>query len=1213
MSLDRLHKNKKSSKHLAFMQVLFVFLAFAVMVTASFIFTINIERNHLEREANTMFLNIESQLDSMLQEIESGSYNRRDNTWVLLDNNFNIIAYSDYSYWGTHLSDFQSGLADAASKLERDNKVENFRYINHAGESKIINIRELDNGCYLGVAALVDVYYTNRFNTQWFLILIGMGLAAILSVILMRLVVEKNKAEAYSQILLNAMPLCANFWDENFNNITTNDESVKLFELKNQQEYIDRFHELSPEFQPNGEKSDDKAFAYIKKAFNEGYCRFEWMHQKLNGELIPAEITLVRVEYKNGFIVAGYTRDLREEKEMARKLEERDLLLSTVNQVAGTLLTIKSEDSFEDVLVKSMEILSEYRGGEESVHIWRNSNDDDARIIYHSYLWQKQGDNNEMHIPLGAAVSFDELSWGEEVLIKGNSMYSTISEMSPKDRLHFETYGIKSVVAIPLYVHGRLWGMFSIDNNKTERSFSEDEVKILRSAGLMMAHAIMRSEMLGTISMEHVKNENLAHWYHSILDAIPLPISVTDENKKWTFVNSAIEMLLGIKRKDLIGWDCSTFDTPICNTDKCGIACIKRGETQTFFDYKGLSFKAEIAKLRDLNGEPAGYIEISTDITEIKAMAKKQMETEAASNAKSAFLATVSHEIRTPMNTILGISEIQLQKDHHPPETAEAFYQICDASDLLLNIINDILDLSKIEAGKLDITAVRYDIASMINDSIQLNYMRYESKPINFIIDLNPGTPVEFYGDEFRIKQVFNNLLSNAFKYTEEGDVKLSVSAEDPGLDTGDVTLIIQISDTGQGLSKEELNSLFDEFTRFTTNRTIVGTGLGMSITKRLIDMMNGEINVESTPGEGSVFTVRLPQKRVGNSVCGEELAEKFRSFNFKSRDRLKKAQIVREFMPYGSVLVVDDVSSNLQVAEGMLLPYGLKIELVSSGYEAIDKINAGNVYDIIFMDHMMPKMDGMETVKILRDNGYDRTIIALTANAIVGQEDVFLRSGFDAFVSKPIDSRELNIILNDYIRNRKPKEIVDAAREEQSRANNAGTAQKQLNKCFIQDAENALSLLENELSAISEANVDLYETTIHGMKSALINIGESEHSAFAYELEKYAMKRKFTAILEKTPAFVNTVRMLIEKYKPHDEEQIIEISEEAKAELEMQLSAIETACERFDKRSAKKALEDLRRRNWTKEINEVLDEISGHLLHSAFKKAAETAKNAVK
>jgi len=397
------------------------------------------------------------------------------------------------------------------------------------------------------------------------------------------------------------------------------------------------------------------------------------------------------------------------------------------------------------------------------------------------------------------------------------------------------------------------------------------------------------------------------------------------------------------------------------------------------------------------------HIQHSVDMTELIA-AKEYAEH--SSRYKSAFLAVMSHEIRTPMNVILGISEIQLRDEVLSAESEEAFRKIYESGDLLLNIINDILDLSKIEAGKLELVPVKYDIPSLVNDTAQLIRLRYE-KPIELFLNVDESTPIEMIGDELRIKQVLNNVLSNAFKYTHKGNVEFSVYPEN--VEDENVTIAFRITDTGQGMTKEQIDKIFDEYTRFNieANRTTVGTGLGMSITNRLVNLMNGRITIESEVDKGSVFTVYIPQKRIGTAVCGPELAENLKRFNFHSTAITKKIQFLREYMPYGSVLIVDDVESNIYVAKGMLAPYGLKIDTAISGFEAIDIIKKGNEYDIVFMDHMMPEMDGIETVKFIRDMGYKHSIIALTANALIGREEMFLQNGFDAFISKPIDSRE--------------------------------------------------------------------------------------------------------------------------------------------------------------------------------------------------------------
>ena len=619
-------------------------------------------------------------------------------------------------------------------------------------------------------------------------------------------------------------------------------------------------------------------------------------------------------------------------------------------------------------------------------------------------------------------------------------------------------------------------------------------------------------------------------------------------------------------------------------------------------------------------------LEVLTDtfnimISNIKKISAEKEFAEQSNRYKSAFLANMSHEIRTPMNAILGIAEIQMQNNYISSNVKDDFAKIYESGDLLLIIINDILDLSKIEAGKLELLLCEYDIPSLINDTAQLNRVRYENKPIVFNLHVDENTPNNLYGDALRIKQVLNNVLSNAFKYTEKGNIDFYVSAEIKSED--EVIIVFRVSDTGQGMTKDQVEKIFDEYTRFNTeaNRTTVGAGLGMSITKRLLDLMNGEITVESKVNEGSVFTVRIPQKRLNDSVCGAKLAESLMNFNYNNTAIAKKSQFFREYMPYGSVLVVDDVESNIYVIKGMLTLYGLKIETATSGREAINKIEAGKTYDIIFMDHMMPELDGVEAVKIIRNFGYKQFIIALTANALIGQEEMFLKNGFDGYITKPIDSRELNHCLNEFIRNKKPPEVVEEARKKQQENKQEfaiNPNNSNIIKFFLQDAKNAVNLLEalykiiNNLKStavLDEEDIGLYITTVHGIKSALANIGEAGLSDTASKLEKAGRENNTEVILAETPALIEALKSLIEKLSPKEDAGNVEITEADNLFLKEKLLEIKTSCDELNKKDAKKALNELKQKKWPAEVNATLDKIETHLLHSEFGEAVETAQ----
>jgi signal transduction histidine kinase/CheY-like chemotaxis protein len=397
-------------------------------------------------------------------------------------------------------------------------------------------------------------------------------------------------------------------------------------------------------------------------------------------------------------------------------------------------------------------------------------------------------------------------------------------------------------------------------------------------------------------------------------------------------------------------------------------------------------------------------------------------EAEQANRSKSNFLATMSHEIRTPMNAMLGIAQMHLQKGDLPGEYAQALEKIYGAGNNLLGIINDILDMSKIETGKLELHPVEYDMPNLINDSVQMNIVRIGSKPIEFILDIDANLPSRVYGDELRLKQILNNLLSNAIKYTQKGYVILSADHTAQG---DDIMLRFAIEDSGQGMKSEDSERLFSEYLRFNaqTNRATEGTGLGLTITKQLVEMMGGAISMESEYGQGSTFTVTMKQRAVACDAIGPELAKQLRNFTFMRDRPLAGLQITRNPMPYGKVLVVDDVEANLYVAGGLLAPYSLQIDTANSGFAAIDKVRGGQSYDIIFMDHMMPYMDGIETTQKLRVHGYTGVIVALTANVLVGNDAMFMKNGFDGFIPKPIDVHRLDALLNKHICDRYPLE----------------------------------------------------------------------------------------------------------------------------------------------------------------------------------------------
>ena len=391
------------------------------------------------------------------------------------------------------------------------------------------------------------------------------------------------------------------------------------------------------------------------------------------------------------------------------------------------------------------------------------------------------------------------------------------------------------------------------------------------------------------------------------------------------------------------------------------------------------------------------------DIKMIEKLNIAKETAEKANAAKTDFLSNMSHEIRTPLNAIVGFSNILLDDESIPEKAKDEVRDIVMASDNLLEIVNGILDISKIEANKLEIVNNEYSPEKVIDELVALSKGRLGDKPIEFKTNFDPSIPPVLYGDAGRIKQICVNILTNAIKYTKEGWIEFKVSSI---VKDNICRLIISVEDTGIGIKEKNIDKLFNKFERLDLedNVTIEGTGLGLAITKKLVDLMHGKIVVQSVFGKGSKFTVCLDQRIVENPTI-----------------KVDTEKIINEEIIVNNkkVLLVDDNKINLKVAERLLESYGIKTESVESGYDCIEKIKNGNKYNLIMLDDMMPRMSGVETLKKLKEiKGFDTKVIALTANALTGMREKYLSDGFNDYLAKPINKEELNKIINKYLNN---------------------------------------------------------------------------------------------------------------------------------------------------------------------------------------------------
>jgi len=690
--------------------------------------------------------------------------------------------------------------------------------------------------------------------------------------------VNIQNEEERIKLLLDTTPLAVNFWDRNQNLFDCNEESVRLFKMKDKQDYLANFKNSSPEYQPDGSRSKDLGSVYINKALDEGICVFEWVHQTSDGIQIPSEITLVRVAYGDSYAVAGYVRDLREYKKMMRDIHESSVKLE--------------------------------------------------------------------------------------------------------------------------------------------------------------------------------------------------------------------------------------------------------------------------AALKD---------------------------TQRANDAKSDFLASMSHEMRTPLNAIIGLSALSLENGGLDEKTNSNLEKIYNSGELLLSIVNDILDISKIEVGMMELVEAVYDVPSFINDTVTQNILRIGEKPIQLKLDIEESLFSRLYGDELRIKQIVNNLLSNAIKYTDEGTVELGVRCT---RDNDRVWVTIKISDTGAGIHPEDIGNLFKGYQQLDlkSSRRAEGAGLGLPIVKSLAEMMHGSVDVESEYGKGSVFTVKIAQKFVSGVCIGQEVVKNLQSFRYSDDKRRQNTRFRRISLPYARVLVVDDNLTNLEVAKGFMKPYGMQIDCVSSGQQAIDAIRDEKVrYNAVFMDHMMPGMDGIEATRIIREEietEYAKNIpvIALTANALAGNEAMFLSKGFQAFIPKPIEIARLDRVIRRWVRDKNHKKLLSEQQKSLDGQESVDASGGQV-KRFVTDrrsgidyralsrginnlnidkglerfggdkeiyfdilrvfATNMVSLLESVKDVSSDKMAD-YAVIVHGIKSSSRSIGADALADISEKLEHAAKAGNYEFISAHNTSFLESARQLI-------------------------------------------------------------------------------------
>jgi signal transduction histidine kinase/ActR/RegA family two-component response regulator len=790
---------------------------------------------------------------------------------------------------------------------------------------------------------------------------------------------------------------------------------------------------------------------------------------------------------------------------------------------------------------------------------------------------------------LGDAAMLDRLSgiYGAEMSIffEGERVSTTIKkdgervigakiapdayEATKRGQMYFSEYAMEDGVALrtlyePFMFDGKNVGAIAvgIPAVSLERAAANAKTSVI-SIVIAFAVVAMPTTWLSSRNISRLAREKTTQeiYLSLLMNSCPDIILIFDERGRFVDYTENFIRQVGVDGGAIIG---RTFSEAMADSMAPAEAeCISGAIIAAMNDMKTISLESSLSfnckdqphmysgsftPMIDEESRTIGVLALFHDTSDVI----QAQRAEAASRAKTAFLANMSHEIRTPLNAIIGLSEVEQQNDL-PPDTRNSISKICAAASTLLGIVNDVLDISKIESGKFEIVETDYDFANLINDTARINVVRIASKPITFNMDIDADIPSKLRGDEVRIKQIISNLLSNAFKYTKEGAVALKITCA-RRKDTA--MLAITVSDTGIGIKKEDMENLFEEYVKFdeSTNHKVEGTGLGLSITHSLVDKMNGAIEVASEYGKGSVFTVTIPQGIADPTPIGNEAACNLRTFRLADNANVKKLAYVP--MQSGKVLVVDDVPTNLDVARRLMAPYGLTIHCVSSGKQAIGLIREGKtIYDIIFMDHMMPEMDGVKTVGIIRNEigtEYARTvpIIALTANAMAGNEEMFLQCGFQAYISKPIDIMKLDGLLKRWIGNAGPDGICGLPPNPApgpAEANiGLGISQARIDGIDLEEglsifageetymqvlrsyANYTPALLERAGGVRKETLAD-YAIIVHGIKGSSRGICAHKIGEMAEKLEASAKAGDFETVAANNEAFIGAARALID------------------------------------------------------------------------------------
>jgi len=812
------------------------------------------------------------------------------------------------------------------------------------------------------------------------------------------------------------------------------------------------------------------------------------------------------------------------------ELNKQDSLLSVIND-ANSLLMTAEVGHYTDALNRSMGMIG-LKVETDRVCLWQNHRGEDERLYYKTFCrWLKDCSEDDGFIE---DYSFeDTLPRLEGLLSEGKSMNGPVGIFPEAEQDFFRQRNVKSILVVPVFIDGALWGLASFGDFHKERTFTNEEEQLLRSWSSIVAAAVLRNEAVNKM-IEADRRTQL------MFETTPLACGWWDASFNLIDCNEASVKLFGLASKEEYREKFEQL-SPEFQPDGRKSAeqmyevfnkALEDGYLSTEWMHRKLDgelIPCEVTLVRSVYKGEDVMLSYAHDMRELKAllneMSKAQDElrlardaAEAASEAKSAFLANMNHEIRTPMNSIIGFSELALD-DNISAKTADYLSKITENADWLLQIINNILDISKVEAGKMEFEAVPFDLHEVFVSCQTVIMPMAQEKNLVLHFCTEPLIEKKLLGDPTRLRQVFINLLSNAVKFTNIGSVK--VSADIIKEEASGITLLFNVSDTGIGMAQDQINKIFEPFMQAdsSTTRKYGGTGLGLTITNRIIELMGGKLIVESMPGVGSKFSfeVTFPTADM-----------------LDSHDKSTVAVVLDKPEFEGTVLLCEDNRMNQQVFYEHLERVGLRTVVAENGKEGVDFVetnlkNGKRPFDLIFMDINMPVMDGLEAASRMMEIDSKTPIIALTANIMANDMEIYRKSGMNDYLGKPFTSQELWRCLLKYL---KPVNWDSAG---DNNVENDSELQKQLKIIFVKENRGRYKEFSD---ALNSGDITTAHRYAHSLKSNAGLIGKKLLQKAAGDVEA-ALKGGQNNLSEvQTDRFKTALAAVLEELSPLLDEQ---------------------------------------------------------------------------